>query len=264
MYCRDKEKWYSTYLIPMSKYMFVCVAICIISAETLANGDELLHSSWSELLGAHVNNGVVDYLGMKKDEKKLDAYLDGLDAANPDSFRREDRLALYINAYNAYTVKLILDNFKDGKPVSSIKKLGGFFTGPWKVDFCRIGGELLSLDNIEHDIIRPLFKDPRVHFAINCAAKSCPPLISTAYEGILLNEQLDRNAVAFINNKNYNYLNGTTLHVSKIFKWFSEDFGDDIAGFFKKTARGELKRELETLESFQISFLAYDWSLNAE
>jgi len=190
-------------------------------------------------------------------------YLEVIDSTNPSALSNSDRLALYINAYNAYTVKLILDNFKDGKPVSSIKSLGGFFSGPWKISFCRIGGEIYTLDNIEHDIIRPLFREPRIHFAINCAAKSCPPLISIAYEGDTLEEQLDKNAVAFVNNKKFNRLDGSTLYVSKIFKWFAEDFNNDILRFVREHARGELKRTLESLgESVEIKYLQYDWSLN--
>jgi len=150
-------------------------------------------------------------------------------------------------------------------PVKSIKKIGGLFSGPWKMSFCRIGGEVYTLDNIEHDIIRPLFKDSRVHAAINCASKSCPPLISTAYEGAILDDQLDKNAVAFVNNGYYNKFTGDTLYVSKIFKWFSEDFDDDIIKFFKLYARGEMKNKLETIgDKVRIKYMNYDWSLNGK
>lgn len=229
---------------------------------TMAAG-ESLHTIWGELLQRHVEHGVVDYQGFKKDEKRLDEYLAMLDAASPQSLSEQKRLALYINAYNAYTVKLILNNFKDGRPVSSIKKIGGFLSGPWSIEFCRIGGEVYTLDNIEHDIIRPRFYDPRVHFAVNCASQSCPPLIDKPYQAETLDEQLNKNTIAFVNDADFNYLQGSTLYVSKIFTWFSEDFGGDIRGFFQKYAQGALRAELDRLgKEVDIEYLDYDWSLN--
>ena len=119
------------------------------------------------------------------------------------------------------------------------------------------------MDHIEHDILRPRFKDPRVHFAINCASKGCPPLRSDPYEGALLDRQLDEMAGAFINDPRYNSLDGRTLYVSKIFDWFAVDFKKDIISFFLKYAQGDLKRQLEAKRSkINIEYLNYDWSLN--
>ncbi len=249
----------------MIKYMYFYIGCIFFCTSAVAGDSGTMHTIWSGLLDTHVDKGVVDYLGLKKDEKILDAYLDVLDTTDPSKLQEKDRLALYINAYNAYTVKLILDNFKDGVPIKSIKKIGGLFSGPWKIAFCRIGGKVYTLDNIEHDIIRPLFKDSRVHAAVNCASKSCPPLISTAYEGAILDDQLDKNAVAFVNNRYYNKFDGDTLYVSKIFKWFAEDFNDDIIQFFKKYARGEMKKKLETTsDKVKIKYMDYDWSINGK
>lgn len=240
----------------------LCLMITPFNTFVLAADITTLHSAWSELLKAHVRDGVVDYKGMKKEEQKLDDYLKGLDSTDPSTLAEKDRLALYINSYNAYTVKLILMNFKNGEPVSSIKKLGGFFSGPWKIAFCRIGGEVYTLDNIENDIIRPLFQEPRVHFAINCASKSCPPLISTAYQGEILEEQMQKNTVAFINNQNYNNLDDSVLSVSKIFKWFAADF-DNVLNFIKENSRGELRVKLDMLgDGVKINYMNYNWSLN--
>lgn len=223
-----------------------------------------LHGVWNELLALHVENGKVDYLGFKADEERLAGYLAQLDTARPADLTEADRLAFYINAYNAYTVKLILEKFKGGKPVKSIKDLGGLFSSPWSIRCVRIGGETMTLDTLEHEIIRPKFKDPRVHFAINCASRSCPPLRSEAYTGRELDKQLDDNAITFLNDHTFNYISGNTLFVSKIFDWFGEDFHDDVAGFVKKYARRELLAGIVAAgNGLKVKYLDYDWSLNS-
>lgn len=229
------------------------------------HADQELHAVWAELLTEHVADGVVDYIGFKEDEARLDIYLDLLDSTNPEQLPEAERLALWLNAYNAYTVKLILDHFEDGRPVDSIRDIGGLFRGPWDIKFCRVGGALYTLDNIEHDIIRPRFQDPRIHFAVNCASKSCPPLISEPYIGAVLDEQLNVNTESFLNDKEFNYLEGSTLYVTKLFKWFSEDFNDNPVGFVKKYARDDLKSKITELgDRIKIRYLDYDWSLNDE
>jgi len=246
-------------------------ALLLLTIFAMLNGPLLsavsaapLHSAWSMLLEKYVKDGGVDYVGFKKDEASLDEYLAFLDAADPLKLSTDEQLALYINAYNSYTVKLILDHFEDGQPVSSIKKIGGFFTGPWKIKFCRVGGEVYSLDNIEHDIIRPLFKEPRIHFAVNCASKSCPPLISEAYEADILELQLNANTIAFVNNAKFNYVEGSNLYISKIFTWFAEDFDNDPLGFIAQYAKSDFKESLAKLgSSVNLNYLDYDWSLNS-
>ena len=121
------------------------------------------------------------------------------------------------------------------------------------------------MDQIEHGILRPRFKDPRVHFAINCAAKGCPPLRSVPYEGTNLDQQLDEMAAAFINDPSRNRLERNTLYASRIFDWFEEDLGGDIIGFFLKYARDGLKKNLERQrEDIKIRHLDYDWTLNGK
>lgn len=247
------------------KWILTAVACLLLSAPAPSPAEvQDIHTIWSNLLDKHVENGVVDYQGMKADEATLDAYLEILDATDPATLPENKRLALYINAYNSYTVKLILNHFEKGSPPESIKDIGGFFSGPWKIEFCRIGGEIYTLDEIEHEIIRPVFQDPRVHFAVNCASKSCPPLISRAYRGHDLDRQLTENTVNFINDSKFNYLDGSTLYLSRIFKWFSEDFEDGILDFVTTYARGELKERLREFgDEVDIRYLDYDWSLNA-
>ncbi len=215
---------------------------------------------FAELLAQYTHNGVVDYAGFKKDEARLDAYLDVLARVDPNSLARNDRFAFYANAYNAWTIKLILTGYPG---VESIKDLGSLFKSPWTKKIVRLGGKLITLDHIEHDILRPQFRDPRVHMAVNCASKSCPPLWPEPFSGRHLDDQLNAATRAFINNPGFNRLEGKTLYASRIFKWFSEDFGDDVIGFFEQYAEGDLKRVLRSNRSaLQVEHLDYDWSLN--
>ncbi len=239
--------------------LILCTGLMMAPISKAAD-ESVDNSLYAELLSDYVNQGVVDYQGFKKEEKKLDAYLDVLAAVDPETLSRDDRFAFYINAYNAWTIKLILSGYPG---VESIKDLGSFFRSPWKKKICRINGKMLSLDEIEHDILRPEFKDPRVHFAVNCASKGCPKLISAPYEGNRLELQLNDVTQAFINNRDRNYIDGTTLYVSSIFKWFAEDFDHDIPAFFKKYADDELKKQLlQKSGDIKVKYLDYDWSLN--
>jgi len=222
-----------------------------------------VHQGWNDLLDRFVEGGTVDYQGFKKNEAELDRYLSVLDKTNPESLSEKDQLALYINGYNSYTVKLILDNFKDGKPPRSIRKIGGIFTSPWGISFVRIGGKTYSLDEVEHEIIRPRFKEPRIHFAVNCASISCPPLITVAYEGETIDEQLEKSTRDFLMDRSNNYLDGSTLYLSSIFKWYGEDFQDDPASFVRAHSGGELAEQLSNLAGeVKVKYLDYDWSLN--
>ena len=218
------------------------------------------HSIYAILLEKYVKQGQVDYRGFKSEEAKLDQYLKVLEKTDSDNLSGNEQFAFYINAYNAWTIKLILSGYPG---VKSIKDFGNILKSPWKKKICRIDGDVITLDDIEHKILRPRFKDPRVHFAINCAALSCPPLISEPYRGDTLDRQLDHSARIFINNPQRNYLEDNTLYISKIFKWFSEDFNNDVIGFLMKYAKEDLKKELEVKRSkIKIKYLNYDWSLN--
>ena len=220
------------------------------------------HGIYADLLARYVDKGHVDYQGFKTEEQKLDQYLSVLEHIDVKQLPRNEQFAFYINAYNAWTIKLVLSGYPG---VTSIKDLGTIFKSPWKKKICRIGGDIITLDDIEHEIIRPKFKDPRVHFAINCAALSCPPLLARPYLGSTLEQQLDEVTRAFVNDAKSNYLTGNTLYVSKIFKWFSEDFNNDIIGFFLKYANDDFKLELESKrKEVKIKYLYYDWSLNGK
>ena len=215
---------------------------------------------WAALLKKYVRPGGVDYAGFKSEQDKLDQYLKVLEHTDLKTLSREEQFAYYINAYNAWTIKLILSAYPG---IKSIKDLGSFWESPWKKKFVRINGELLSLDDIEHHILRPRFKDPRVHFAINCSAVSCPPLRSEPYLGSSLDRQLNQATRSFINDPNSYRLEGDAFYVSRIFKWFAEDFDNDVLGFYLKYAREDLKKKLaEKKDVIQIKYLPYDWFLN--
>ena len=215
---------------------------------------------YGELLNKYVNNGSVDYQGLKNEEAVLDEYLKILENTNVKALSADEQFAFYVNSYNAWTIKLILGAYPE---IKSIKELGNIFKTPWQKKIVRINGEVITLDDVEHEILRKKFKDPRVHFAVNCASKSCPPLLSEPYRGSKLNQQLDQSTRAFVNDSKSNYLKGNQLYVSKIFKWFPEDFDDDILGFFLLYAEGDFKKELEARkDKIEIEYLHYDWSLN--
>lgn len=210
------------------------------------------HAAWNTLAQKHISAaGKVNYKGFKADAAAFDAYLKSL-AANPvqSSWSRGQKMAYWINAYNAFTIKLIVDNY----PVKSIMDLNG--GKPWDRKWIKLGGKTYSLNNIEHDILRPQFKDARIHFAVNCAAKSCPPVWNKAWTAANLNGQLERSAKAFINNANYNNVGGSNAAISKIFEWYAVDFGDNITTYLNKYASTKVDA------GTAVTYKDYNWALN--
>ncbi|MCU0561311.1 MAG: DUF547 domain-containing protein [Desulfobacterales bacterium] len=245
---------------PPAVWLALAAAALLAAPAAAAAAATVDHALWGRLLARHVKEGVVDYAGFKADEAKLDRYLAVLENTDPDALERSEQFAFYINAYNAWTIKLILSGYPG---VKSIKELGSIFQSPWKRRIATINGQSLSLDDIEHAILRPRFRDPRVHFAINCAAKSCPPLAAEPFRGAALDSQLDKLTRDFVNAPGSHRLEAQTLWVSSIFKWFAEDFNDDPAGFYRSYAAGELKQRLEQVRGpLRVKYLDYDWSLN--
>ena len=248
--------------IKMSLLIFSLIAtvVSIYIPGSVTAQQPVDNSSYASLLEAYVKNGHVDYKGFKADENKLDQYLAQLETVEPQNLDRDERMAFYINAYNAWTIKLILNNYPG---VKSIKDLGTIFKSPWKKKFVKVDGKTVTLDHIEHDILRPEFKDPRVHFAVNCASISCPPLLDEPYTGADLDNQLDGVAKKFINDPNSNFVKGKALHVSRIFKWFGEDFDNDILGYVRSHAQGDLAQKIANAKNnLKVKYLDYDWSLN--
>ena len=170
------------------KHFLSAIAIaCLISLSTKMATAQISHQVFDNLLSTHVTDtGTVNYMAFKKDQFKLDKYLATLRSNHPsESWTKNERLAYWINAYNAFTIKLILDNM----PVKSILDIHD--GKAWDVEWIKLGNKTYSLNYIENKIIRPVFKEPRIHFAVNCAAKSCPPLLNRAYSAKTLDEQLE-------------------------------------------------------------------------
>jgi len=219
------------------------------------------HVLWDKLLHRHVKtDGFVDYKGFIRDSVEFKQYLALLSGANPDSknWTREEKMAFWINAYNAFTVQLIVDNY----PISSIKdiKRGLVFVNTvWDIKFIRIGGKTYDLNNIEHSILRPEFKDARVHAAINCASYSCPVLRSEAFTADKLDAQLPDAMRRFVNDPLRNRVSAKKAEISEIFKWFRGDFVRDAG-----SVRAYINRYAgERLASNgKISYINYGWSLN--
>lgn len=225
------------------------------------------HRPWTAILAQHATDGAVDYRGLAdQGQPALNAYLSALSAASPaeSGWTREERLAFWINAYNAFTVRLILDHY----PLRSIRSIGVLPLAAFRRRFIPLGtGRTpISLNVIENEILRERFQDPRIHFAIVCASKSCPALRSEAYRSSVLDQQLDSAARGFLDDSSKNRWDpaSRTLHLSSIFKWFRSDFersGRTLPAFVERYVRQSVAADLERA-NVRVAFLDYDWSLN--
>lgn len=222
------------------------------------------HTSFDKLLKKHVKyqgpQSLVDYKGIKKEIPKLDNYLASLSNISKKEFQKFDenqKLAFLINAYNAFTIKLILNHY----PLKSIKDIGSFFNSPWKKKFFTLLGEEMHLDGIGDDILRENFKEPRIHFAINCASLSCPSLMPFAFMGKKLNKQLAQATKSFLANSQKNRYDKKTkkLLLSKIFKWYKKDFEKTHSSVREFVAPF---LDIKKKEKLKIRYLDYDWGLN--
>ncbi len=214
----------------------------------------LSHNEWNTMLQKHVSSGGdVDYQGFMSDRQQLESYISMLGKAVPnDQWNRNEQMAYWINCYNACTVKLILDH----SPLKSILDIDN--GKPWDEKFIRIGNQTLSLNDIEANMLRKKFNDPRIHFAINCASKSCPKLLNEAFTAESLEQQLTTAAKAFINDGSRNKISPGKAAVSKIFDWYKDDFTKDgnLTTFINQYSTVKLD------PAATVSFLNYDWSLN--
>ena len=208
------------------------------------------HQAFNNLLQKYVSNdGKVNYKGLKNDKAALETYITILAKQIPDNtWSKNAALAYWINAYNAFTLKLIVDNY----PVKSITNLSG--GKPWDVKNIELAGKKYSLNNIENDIIRPTYKDARIHFAVNCAAVSCPPLSNTAFTEANINDLLNTRTKIFINSS-ANIITASKIRISKIFDWYKADF-EDVPAFINKYST------IKTITITGIEFNEYNWNLN--
>ena len=229
---------------------FTATTLLAKATTTVAIPDSI-HAGFDALLQKHVSaEGVVNYKGFKADKAALEAYLKVLSNHVPGKDTpREQAMAFWINAYNAHTIDLIVRNY----PVSSITKLDNGKT--WEVKRIKMGNKKYSLNQIENEILRPQFQDARIHFALNCAARSCPPLYNHAFTGSNLDRELEVRAVAFINNEEYNSVMSKRLKISKIFEWYAADFGD-LPKFLNRFS------EKKASSKAVVMYMDYNWDLN--
>jgi len=247
---------------------------------------QLDHSGYDAFLKRTVRNGLVDYTAVKNEDNELAAYLRKLEAIDPEDFdlwERDAKIALWINAYNAVTIYGITLNYpieyggimaRARFPKSSIRQIADF----WDTALVKIMGAEITLDQIEHRILRKEFADPRVHFSLVCASVGCPSLSSDAYDGGLLQQQLERDVHRFINDEQKVRLDRARnqIYVSSIFKWYAEDFRVENPPpwlqNYPKRYRGIMNTIAEYVNQHQrdymvnhapsLHFLDYDWSLN--
>ncbi len=240
------------------------------------------HTTWTALLKRHVvllrggQESQLRYAGMAAERAELKAYLDrlsGVSTAAFEGFGKAQQMAFLINAYNAFTVELILTRYPK---LASIKDLGSLLSSPWKPKWVPLLGEKLSLDDIEHEMLRKRgrFDDPRVHFAVNCASIGCPALREEAFTADRLDAQLDQQTQRFMSDRTRNRYNAQRgrLEVSKIFDWFGEDFRlghrgiDSLPAFMARhaDALADAPADRDRIRSMKldIAFLDYDWALN--
>lgn len=222
------------------------------------------HSAFDRLLKKYVNEkGLVNYKGFKSEMKAFDQYLDMLSKNPPaSSWSKKEEMAYWINAYNAFTIKTILKHY----PVQSIKDIGSkiqipFVNTPWAEKFFAIGGEKMSLDNIEHGTLRKKFDDPRIHFALVCASISCPRLRNEAFTAEKLDAQLDDQGEEFLNNSAKNKISKDQARLSKYFDWYKGDWnnnGQSVVKWVNKYSTTDIT------SNTKIEYLDYNWNLNEQ
>ena len=236
------------------------------------------HTLYDGVLKGFVKEGLVNYAGLKENPESLNQYLADLSQVKEQEFKSWNELqqiAYLVNLYNAATLKLIVNNY----PVKSIKNIGSFFKGPWDQPVVRLFGKTITLNTLEHKIIRVDYDEPRIHLALVCAAMGCPPLRGEAYTSEKLNAQLDDQAKVFLKNPIKFRIDrqDSTIYLSPIFKWYGEDFVDKFtpeAGLdgLNKTERAVLNfcsRYLSDADQkylatggYSVRYLGYNWSLN--
>jgi hypothetical protein len=244
--------------------LFTIVAGYTGKSQPKGNSDHAPSNAlWTSVLKKYVNqNGMVNYQALLKDQSELNQYLSLLSSNPPsDKWSVNEKKAYWINAYNAFTVKLILDYY----PVKSIKDIGQyiqipFFNTPWEKEFFKIGGQDMKLDKIEHGILRKKFNDPRIHFSLVCASISCPKLRNEAYEASELDHQLDDQARSFLANRSKNIITPDKLQLSKIFSWYKGDFtkNGSLIDFLNKYSPVRINKNAD------IDYLDYNWNLNKQ
>jgi hypothetical protein len=243
--------------------MKYCVGLMLLCIAHFASAQSTpVHDTFDALLKKHVSSdGKVNYKGFIKDSVELNKYLALLSKTPPNAkWSREEQIAYWINAYNAFTIKLITRHY----PVKSIKDIGSIIlipcvNSPWDFKFFVIGSEKMDLNTIEHEKLRKNFNEPRIHMALVCASKSCPILLNEAYTPAKLEVQLAKQTRAFLADPFRNQIKANELQISAIFDWYKMDFtkkGSTVESFISTWSGQKVK------SGAKISYLEYDWGLN--
>ena len=217
----------------------------------------------ASVLAKNLTNNLVHYAALKADCRDLDAFLASSSAVSRkqfDAWTQQNQIAFLLNVYNAATLKLVTENY----PVKSIKKVGGWFGSPWKIEIVRLFGKTTTLDEIEHGMLRVGYAEPRIHFALVCAAKGCPPLRPEPFSGAKLDEQLTDQGRRFLAQSEKNRFENGVLYLSPIFDWFSGDFTASkmTVTEFVLPLLPEVQRKAIGKSEPKVRFTEYDWSLN--
>jgi hypothetical protein len=236
----------------MKKILLLFIAVLSLSQTSAQT------SIFNDLLQKHVTkDGIVDYKSFKTDEAKLDSFISYLEKTSPEiSWSENKQKAFWINAYNAYTIKIILENYPL-KSIMDIKKDG---KTAWKIPFAKVGNKTYTLDHIEHQILRKDFSDPKIHVGVNCASGSCPKLGNKAFTEHNIETELNRLMKDFVNDTTRNKISKKKVQISSIFDWFKGDFTKkgSVIDFLN------IYSETEISPKAKISFLKYDWTLNGK
>ncbi|UCH95581.1 MAG: DUF547 domain-containing protein [Candidatus Aminicenantes bacterium] len=247
----------------MKKITFLIIILVVWCPVLTAGETPGLHTTWDHLLQKYVKNGMVDYRGFARDAKVLDNYLAKLEKEDISAYSPEQELAFWINAYNAFTVKLILNHY----PIKSIKKI----SNPWGRRVWKVAGQTLSLDHIEHKILRKELKEPRIHFAVVCASIGCPDLQDFAFTADKIEEQLALVARRFFASSKHFYIKkdggAVIIYTSKIFSWFGDDFGknkEERIAFMQPYLDKPTADKIKKAKLVKFKYLDYNWNLNGK
>jgi hypothetical protein len=238
--------------------------LCLILGTVPEQSEFFDHSAWNSVLQGSVVGDRVDYAALLQDSSLLETYLGQLEQARPSSWSEQEQLAFWINAYNAVMVRSVLDNWPLDSVLDISKILKLIPTGWVFHKKHKVAGAERSLNDIEHRFLRGRFKDPRIHAAINCASISCPPLLDEAYVAEHLDEQLDSAMALFLMDHERNQLGARPPRLSKIFKWFRDDF--EAEGSLWNFVRNALPDSVAASLPLEArpDFLPYDWALNGK
>jgi len=234
--------------------MYRIITLITISVSLNLSAFDHSYATYGQLLDKYVKDGNVDYESMigSPDLQSISALFASVDSNRFNRFSLDERIAFLVNAYNFHTIELIVQHLPLKNGIRDIPK-------PWDTAFIPLFGGKISLNHIEHDLLRKKYNEPRIHFALVCASKSCPELYGKPFTPFNLDRQLDNAGKRFLHDSSRNRIKGKTVYLSRIFKWYAADFNSRYKGGFREYVGSVLGIPIVT---YKITFLPYDWSLN--